>query len=454
MDKEPDSTKLLLNLEARARAATSLNELSFSIANDTHGLLSFSQALLFSGSGSESQLQLISGLAKLKENSPYLLWVRGSWLNLQNKFNQKPTWLTLQNIEKTDAALTEGWQEWWPLGVYAVPIKKRDGQILAWICFLLEQPPTDAQHQDVMRLTQTWGYCWEMLGGKPRRGPLSAWRSLGSFKRKLLWLLLLSSLLIPIRQSVLAPAEIIAMDATVIASPMDGVVKTIQVRPNQEVKAGQLLFSLDDTVLRNRHAVLKQSVAVADAELISHTQKAFDEPGSKSELALLMGRVRERRAELVAVQEQLARVNVTAEQDGIAVFADTDDWLGRPVSTGERIMQLADPNQPGVLIRAPVADALVLQEGAPVKVFLTVRPLDPLEATISESSYQATLSDEGIASYKLRATLNSVQQDNPQEQTDIRIGLRGTAKVYGEPTLLAYYLLRRPFASLRELTGL
>lgn len=454
MDKQSTPDALVLNIEARARAASNLNELCFSIANDTHGLLPFRQALLFSGNASESHLQVISGLAKLTENSPYLLWVRGIWLGLQKQLNQKPTWLTLKNIEKGDADLTEGWQEWWPLGIYAVPIKKRDGQILGWICFLLEQPPTDAEHQGVMRLAQTWGYCWEMLGGKPRRGPLSAWRSLGAFKRKLVLLLLLSCLFIPIRQNVLAPAEIIAMEATVIASPMDGVVKTIHVHPNQEVKAGQLLFSLDDTVSRNRHAVLKQSVAVADAELISHSQKAFDEPGSKSELAVLMGRVRERRAELAAVQEQLARVNVKAEHDGIAVFADMDDWLGRPVSTGERIMQLADPNQPGVLIRAPVADALVLQEGAPVKVFLTVRPLDPLDATVSESSYQATLSDDGIASYKLRATLNPVIQIDAQKQAFIRIGLRGTAKVYGERTLLVYYLLRRPFASLRELTGL
>ncbi len=34
-----------------------------------------------------------------------------------------------------------------------------------------------------------------------------------------------------------------------------------------------------------------------------------------------------------------------------------------------------------------------------------------------------------------------------------RIGLKGTAKVYGEEVKLLYYLLRRPFASVRRWTG-
>lgn len=449
MGKKATQENLILNLETRARAASNFNELAFSIANDTHALLPFRQALLFAGDQANSLLHTISGLAKLTENSPYLLWLKRIWAELQIQFDHKPSWVTPQKLENPSAELAEGWQEWWPLGVYAVPVKKRDGTTLGWACFLMDHPPSEALHHSILRIAQTWGYCWEVLGAKPRRTPLSLWRGLGSFKRKLILLLLIACLFIPIRQSVLAPAEIVAMEATVVASPMDGVVKTIHVRPNQEVTTGQVLFSLDDTVLRNRHQVLRQSVAVADAELMAHTQKAFDEPGSKSELALLAGRARERRAELAAVQEQLARINVTAEHDGIAVFADMDDWLGRPVATGERIMQLADPNQPGVLIKVPVADALVLQEGADVKVFLTVKPLEPLNATVAESSYQATLSDEGIASYKLRASLAA--NDN---NSGIRIGLRGTAKVYGEPTMLAYYLFRRPFASLRELTGL
>ena len=54
----------------------------------------------------------------------------------------------------------------------------------------------------------------------------------------------------------------------------------------------------------------------------------------------------ERRAELAAIQAQLARIDIHAAADGVAVFGDPDDWLGRPVTTGERIMLLANPAKP------------------------------------------------------------------------------------------------------------
>ena len=91
-------------------------------------------------------------------------------------------------------------------------------------------------------------------------------------------------------------------------------------------------------------------------------------------------------------------------------------------------------------------DAIALEPGARIKLFLTVLPLSPMDATVSETSYQAVLSPEGVASYRLRAVFNGSQEQ-------ARIGLRGTAKVHGERVLLGYYLLRRPLATLREWSG-
>ena len=284
-----------------------------------------------------------------------------------------------------------------------------------------------------------------MLAGKPKPPLARRWQKLGTVKRSLLLLAVLAVLFIPVRQTALAPAEVIALDAEAMAAPLEGVVKAIHVRPNQAVKAGQPLFSLDDTTLRNRWEVARKSVAVADAELLAATQMAFQDSRNRAELATLTGRVQERRAELAAVQVQLARVNAVAPYDGIAVFADPDDWQGKPVVTGERVMLLANPDKPGLLIHLPVADAITLDPGAPVKLFLTVRPLSPLEGVITETSYQATLSPDGIASYRLRASVSG---------EDIRIGLRGTAKLQGDRVVLGYYLMRRPLAKVREWTGL
>ena len=99
------------------------------------------------------------------------------------------------------------------------------------------------------------------------------------------------------------------------------------------------------------------------------------------------------------------------------------------------------------MIHLAVADAIALDVGAPVRMFLSVKPLTPVDAHLVETSYQAVLSPiNGVASYRLRAALD-------ESGTSARIGLRGTAKLYGNWVVFGYYVLRRPLASLREWTG-
>ena len=213
------------------------------------------------------------------------------------------------------------------------------------------------------------------------------------------------------------------------------------------LKKGEPLFSLDDTTLRSRLEVSMKSIAVADAELNAASQRSFDSAQGRNDLALLGGRSQEKRAELAAIQAQLSRVEVVATRDGVAVFGDPNDWIGKPVVTGERIMLLADPAQPAMLLNLPVADAIALEIGAPVKLYLSAHPLSSIEGRIMETSYQAITTTDNIAAYRLRASID-------EKAPEARLGLRGTAKVYGGWVILGYYVLRRPLASLRAWSGL
>ena len=71
--------------------------------------------------------------------------------------------------------------------------------------------------------------------------------------------------------------------------------------------------------------------AVADAELMAARQSAFRNDESRIKLTTLQSRAQERRAELASIRSQLERLDVSAPRDGIAVFADVNDWLGKPV---------------------------------------------------------------------------------------------------------------------------
>ncbi|MFK8332902.1 efflux RND transporter periplasmic adaptor subunit [Pseudomonas sp. BJa5] len=438
--------QLLLAIAAlrdRALAADSLNALAFSIANDPYALLQYHQALVFQQQGPNLVLSCVSGLGRPSEDSPYLVWLQRAirWVAAQLE-DDKPRWLARDAVTPPPD-IEEDWAEWWPTGLWCIPLHDREGQRLGLVLFLLDNPPAPALEPVFDGLWRTWAHCW---AGFARQRRLTRWRP--SKRQVLLALGIgLALLLVPVRQTALAPAEIVSREAMIISSPIDGVIERMQVRPNQPVDKDTLLFSLDETTLRSRAEVLGKEVAVADAELAAASQRAFDNPQSKSELTLLNGRVQQRRAELAAVRAQLQRTQVRSPRAGVAVYSDPNDWLGKPVSTGERILLIAEPKQPAMLIQLPVADAIALEPGAEVTLFLTAYPLTPLKGKVLETSYQARANEEGVVAYRLLASIDG-------QPEHARLGLHGTARLYGERVVLGYYLLRRPFAALRAWSGL
>jgi multidrug efflux pump subunit AcrA (membrane-fusion protein) len=224
------------------------------------------------------------------------------------------------------------------------------------------------------------------------------------------------------------------------------VVERIVVQPNQDVAAGELLLTLDPTQIRNRLDVARKARDVAEAEYRQAAQQAAFDDKSRQQLTILKGRAEQRQADVTYAESLLARIQVKAEQPGIAVFDDPNDWTGRPVRIGERILTIADPAKAEIEVRLPVADAINLEPGAKVALFLNIAPERRIDATLRYASYEATVAPDGALSYRLKATLASTSAPP-------RIGLKGTAEIYGQKVSLFYYLMRRPLAALRQMTG-
>ena len=83
------------------------------------------------------------------------------------------------------------------------------------------------------------------------------------------------AMLIPIRQSVLAPAEVTAKNPFAVRAPLSGVVEEIVVKPNAPVKAGDLLVRMDSRDLRGQLEAARQTLSVAEAEYRQGQQQAF-----------------------------------------------------------------------------------------------------------------------------------------------------------------------------------
>jgi hypothetical protein len=428
-------------------------DLKFTIVNETMQLLPYRQAAFFNVRPNGSlYLAAASGLVSVAESSPYTVWLN----RLAATFDTTlPTQTLTYELAADDCR--DGWQEWLPDYLLVVPLKPEGKPLLGVNLLAREFPWTESEISQAAHLHRTYTYCLTALGLKA--SGLRQWLSRHGASRLALFLLvvLIGLMFVPVRLSTLASAEVVALNAFSVAAPQDGVVNSFLVQPNAPVKKGDVLFTLDDTSIINRYEVANKALAIARADALASEQRAFDDIRAKAVLAASIGRVREKEAELASIKALMARVEIRAERDGIAIFADANDWIGRPVQTGERVIQLADPSDAGLLMWLPVKDALIIEPGAEVKMFLHTRPLEPIPATILQTSYQASMSPEGVASYRLKGKFAkpdpATGQPGGQPGEMPRIGLRGTARLSGEWSILGYYLFRRPIAALREWVG-
>ena len=293
------------------------------------------------------------------------------------------------------------------------------------------------------RLTDCFAHAWLALEG---RRQITEPRRLAKVLASVAGVGLFAVMMVPIHLTALAPAEVVGADATTVTAPMDGVIRAFNVEPSQPVSAGEILFTFDETELRAARDVAERTLAVAEAEHRRASQGAFVDREASQELAILESQIALRQAELDYAVEQLDRVAVRADRDGVAVFADADDWAGRPVVTGERILQIADPDEVELDIHLGVGDALVVETGAPVELFLDIAPLEPLTGQVIRASYEATPRPDGTLAYLMKADLTTGGEPP-------RIGLRGTASIQGDRVPLYYYLFRRPIAVIRQTIG-
>ena len=122
--------------------------------------------------------------------------------------------------------------------------------------------------------------------------------------------------------------------------------------------------------------------------------------------------------------------------------------LGKPVTVGERIMLIGDPARAEVAMDVSVSDAIALEPGGRVKIFLDSDPLHPREAAITAADYLARVRPGNLLAFRVSAKLSDSSRPLP------RLGTRGTAQLYGDKVMLAFYLFRRPFSALRQWIGL
>ncbi len=434
--------EVLLRIEAEARRVESVAELRFLIANETMKLTKARQVFVLSVPRGAIKVETVSSIGAVDRNSPRIRFIEGLTRELHKQAGLSeikafalPAYCPAGEIE----------QDSYPFPFMAwLPFRLRDGHVFAGMLLARDMPWQEADLLLANRLAETYAHAWRALSG-PRRlkrsVPIKPLLAVAA-------IVAVAAMFVPVHMTVLAPSEVVPVAPEIVAAPLDGAIEEIMVNPNERVTKGQPLFRLADTALRNEFQVAEQDVKVAQARLMQISQRAIADAEARRDLAVTRSELSVAEAKRDYAADMLARSHVNAETDGVVIFTDKRDWIGRPVSIGERVMEVADPDRVQLRIDVPVADAIAVQNGARVSAFLDSNPLRPVDAKTLSSSFDPQMIEGNILAYRVYAGFDSTTDDS------LRLGIRGTSQIFGEKVPLAYYLFRRPIAVIRQRLGL
>ena len=438
---EVAALQVLLRIEREARCAGSISELHYLAANETRRLVQGRQFFLLAWDQGRFKVAAISSVSAVDRESPFVQWLEAA---LQRHFPTAPTAASGFDVSADPAAAGDHADSYPFPYMLMFPMASRHAQPLGALLVAREKPWDEEGLRVGERLAETYAHAWSAF----RRPPLWSRRLRKPTSVAALILLMIVALgLTPTRLTALAGFEIVPDRPFVVAAANDGTIESVEVRPNTQVVAGQILYKTVSTQLRDNLVIADRAVAVAEAKWKQYEQAAFVDPQAKRELAAAAAEYQLKQAEREYAADMLEKTVTRAPRAGIAIFNDANDLVGRPVTTGQRIMEIADRSNVLARIDVPVDDSVVLADGARVKLFLDSDPLHAVEATVSHASHGARMLENNLFAFRADAKL--------AEGTALpRLGVRGTAEIYGPRTTMLFYLFRRPLSYLRQHYGL
>ncbi len=446
----------LLKVESDARRAASVSELSHLIVNETRSLLRARQVFLLQHQRASRALRFevraVSSLSVVDRQSPLVRFIEGLTARLANTDGVAQLRdFTLPAYCDTADTSAQSYPFpnllWVPLWLPSqIPENKgsdkdrTDGLLIA-----RETPWLEADRRIALRLSETFGHALALRRfSKPSVLPSLARRRLALLALPMLAL----TLAIPVPITALAPVEVVPRKPHIVAMPVDGLVQTVLVSPNEAVKAGQTLVRLSDTVARNKLALAEREVAVAEARVERASSLGFSDPKGRHDLGIARAELALRMAERNYARDLHEKLTIAAALDGIAVFSDRKDLEGKPFATGDRLLQIVQLGEIELEINLPVSDSIVLRPGAKARAFLDSDPLVAFSGEALRIDYQARVSDAKVAAYRIVASIDHSGREAP------RLGTRGTAQLEGPSGPLGLLLFRRPLSALRQWLGL
>ncbi len=459
LSKELMGLVKLVSFFKMLRHKDNLDEATFYFINDLYNIVPYKQALVWTYEHDKVRLQAASGQADISEKSPFAQFLKHAIKDLVHiKFEKENAALRDGNeakavsIVEIEAVTGDSFnkisedmkKDWLTSNTFCIYLRNNEGTLLGGLWIERGKPLNTMATALLEDLGDAFASRLDHFKRNRGFGLSRLWAN--TRVKIIVTCLLLVFCFWPVHFSATSKAEIVPKKAEVIAVPFSALISEVHIMPNDKVSEGQLLFTLDRTQLENEYALAKQKLETTKSSLSKTQRESFADPTKRPQINILKEEIKLKQLELDYAEKRLNLGEIRAQKDGIVLFSDANDILGKPVTAGEKVMTLASSDDIELLVRIPSDGMIDIDYDVPLKFFLNIDPLMSHEAVIYTLSYQPTKDSDGILSYKARAKILN-------EGAIERIGLTGTAKVYGAPTVMIVNLLRRPFIALRNLTS-
>lgn len=239
--------------------------------------------------------------------------------------------------------------------------------------------------------------------------------------------LLVAGVLVPVEQKVTAHSLIEGEVQRAAVAPFAGYVQKAVARAGDNVKAGQLIATLDDKDLRLDRLRLE-----SELEVSLRKEREAIAIGNRVDMRLAAAQAGQTRAQLDLVLEKLQRVQIVAPYDGVIVKGDLSQQIGSPVEQGKVLFEIAPLDAWRVVIEVDERDMSLVAPGQQGQIVLTSLPGQRFDFTLKRITAVSTPQD-GRNFFRAEAQL-------AQLDARLRPGLEGVAKIQvGEGGALAVW---------------
>ena len=223
---------------------------------------------------------------------------------------------------------------------------------------------------------------------------------------------------VPLPYRISARVLIEASDRQVLAAAHAGHLRSAHARAGDDVRAGQLLATLDD-----RELLLDRDRWDGEASRNRAEQARALATHDRIELARLRADAARIETERALIEERRARGELRAPFDGIVLSGDPGRALGAPVETGEVLFEVASSDRRSLLVEVAEHDIAQVPRDASARVRMAAEPRRVLAARLGPV-VPVAVAEPGGSVFRVPATLLDAEVGD-----SLKPGMQGVARI-------------------------